>query len=279
VALKRHSVYDALVASFPYNGQSEWSNLKRKDFLPRLGFDPSSKRPIERFDPATWKVDNFLIFKKFFPHPHFRKLFLHLPKFTPAFFAFLACLDRRQFHPIVHFSLAIEISNQSSEWNPWDDVIRLEEIFRFCKEWRPKSLRELYEMEIKMVSILTNQSMTDEFVEYPHPPFPEEDWLYPIQNNRDLFWEGKKQHNCVYDYDNEVRQGRYYIYHVLGEPECTLSLVKIDMDWFYDQIAGPCNKQAPYPTLKRVEEWRTKHSILVYGDVFRMGLPPDWIFT
>lgn len=252
---------------------------KRKQILSDLGFDPSLRRPLERMEPDTWNQNNLEILKKIFADPMYRKLILHLKMINLSFFIFFSLLSERKFRPRLSFNFLndlIQIPNRSHE-----ELVKiiqiLEEMQMLTSIRLPQSISELFALEQSRIENLAKNSFTETLFVYPEPPFEGDAWIQPIKSNLDLFEEGKRQHNCVYDYDEKIRNGRFYLYHITGKVPCTVSFLKIDEDWYFDQIAGPCNKPADPDTYHRLEAWRLRHGILILGDVFRLGKAPTWM--
>lgn len=252
---------------------------KRKRILSDFGYDPSLRRPLEKMESGSWNQNNLKLLKKIFADPMYRKFVLHLKSINSSFFIFFSLLSERKFRPRISFNFlndVIQIPNRSQE-ELLNIIQILEEIQILTSARLPQSVSDLIAMEQSRIENLAKNSFTESIFFYPDPPFEGDVWIQPIQSNLALFEEGKRQHNCVYDYDKKIREGRFYLYHITGKVPCTVSFLKIDEDWYFDQIAGPCNKPADPDTYHRLEAWRLRHGILILGDVFRLGKAPTWM--
>lgn len=252
---------------------------KRRLILSDRGYDPSLRRPLERMLETTISITNLKILKKSFADPLYRKLILHLPTLSQNFFSFMSILESRKQRAKLSYLFLKDLS-QANEMS-LDELTKIaqmiEEIHSYSPHWSPKSIQDLFMLEKTMVEDLAKVSFQEDIVFYPEPPFLGDGWIEPIISNEELYKEGRRQHNCVYDYDEKIREGRFYLYHISAKIPCTVSFLKIDEDWYFDQIAGPCNKPADPETYHQLEAWRLRHGILILGDVFRLGKAPTWM--
>jgi len=62
------------------------------------------------------------------------------------------------------------------------------------------------------------------FIHYPQPPYPGNAYIQPITNQKQLFDEGKSQHNCVITYHQKVMEGTYYVYKILAPERATVGV-------------------------------------------------------
>ncbi|GBF50383.1 hypothetical protein LPTSP4_19080 [Leptospira ryugenii] len=261
-----------------FGNETEITQKKRRDILIEAGYDPALRKPLERMTPDLWNLESIVVFKKIFADPKYRKHLLHLKQINANLLRFFSLLRARNQRPKLHIRFLENLMQESLSDDELLQICQLiEEIDLYKPHWKFRSIADVYKLESTMIQELENSTFQEEVVSYPEPPFEGNEWISPIRSNLDLYWEGKNQHNCVFDYDQKIRDGRFYLYHTNGKTKCTVSFLNIEGDWFLDQIAGPCNKPADPETYHQLEAWRLRNGILILGDVFRMGLPASWM--
>ena len=92
---------------------------------------------------------------------------------------------------------------------------------------------------------------------FPAPPFegiPGQ--IEPITSPTGLVDEGEEQGNCVASYASKVVKGDVYIYRIMGQERCTLSIVrKKDRRWEIGELESKFNTPASSKTEDLVASW------------------------
>jgi hypothetical protein len=90
----------------------------------------------------------------------------------------------------------------------------------------------------------------------PPPPVPGTSDIIPITTIEGIIREGKKQHNCVANYLDDVMAGKLYIYRVLRPERATLSICRYYVDlWAIAQCMGPCNEPVHPGAYRDILAW------------------------
>ena len=83
-------------------------------------------------------------------------------------------------------------------------------------------------------------------VVFPEPPFEATFELTPLRDGLALRWEGRKMHNCVAAYAQQIVEGRCYFYHWHGEHPATVQLNRDrEGHWSLQEYLGYANHTLP----------------------------------
>ncbi|BDA77980.1 hypothetical protein LPTSP3_g09100 [Leptospira kobayashii] len=257
---------------------------KRKEIAIYFGFLPSSLNVLGKITETAIREGYLPAFRKLYRISVYQKAFHHLTFINRILFDFFGFARKKgwkeKWDILFLKDLALRFPDSSSENNKYQSIFQIyEEVKRFCPKWRINSLSHLYELEKKMIHLIGKNQFAGPDELYPPPPVQGEEGVIPIVSRKQLFDESKSQHNCVFSYDSDILTGKYYIYRVLFPERCTLSLLHINGDWYLDQVSSAFNKEVKRETADQIEFWRMQNGILMLGDVFRIGIPPNWVFT
>lgn len=257
---------------------------KRKEVAEYFGFHPSSLKVLGRITESVVRKGLLKSFQNLYSIPVFQKTFHHLPiinEFIIQFFLYSRAKNwNEKWETLFLTDLVSRFPDSNFKREDYEGAFQLyEEVKRFSPSWKIRSLDHLKDLEQEMIRKIQKNEFNGPDHIYPPPPMEKENWLEPINSRKELFLESRTQHNCIFSYDGDILDGKYYIYRILSPERCTLSLFYINGDWYLDQISAAFNKEAKAETLRKVEDWRMQNGIFVLGDVFRLGIPPDWIFA
>ena len=92
--------------------------------------------------------------------------------------------------------------------------------------------------------------------QFPPPPIPETNSIRYIQTARQLYDEGKRQHNCAYSMLSLIKDGLHAAYE-LRRPtcRCTILLIKQSSGWALSQFKMICNSPPSREATKEVLDW------------------------
>lgn len=95
-----------------------------------------------------------------------------------------------------------------------------------------------------------------EIVKFPAPPLEDSGLIKAIRNQKELYLEGRKMRNCIYNYLLEIIQGKYYVYTMEFPAKLTIG-VRIDTEGKIeiDSIKGKCNSTPKFEHLAFVSNW------------------------
>ncbi|TGN10463.1 PcfJ domain-containing protein [Leptospira ilyithenensis] len=278
---------ELILSSVPEDFAKARENLpfhKRKKIAVYFGFLPSSVNVLGKITETAILEGYLPAFRKLYRISIYQKAFHHLVFLNRFLFDFFGLAQKRgwkeKWDILFLKDLSFRFPDSSSKNNKYQSVFQTyEEVKRFCPEWKVHSLAHLYELEKKMIYLIGKNEFTGHDEIYPSPPTEGENWMIPVGTRKQLFDESKAQHNCVFSYDSDILAGKYYIYRILIPERCTLSLLRINGDWYLDQVSSAFNKKVKKETAEKIELWRMQNGILILGDVFRIGIPPNWVFT
>lgn len=257
---------------------------KRRKVAEFFGFDPASLKALEKVSRSAILKGYLKTFRSLYSISSFRKPLHHLSIINEFILDFLSIAQKKSWKgkwdiPLLT-DLAVRFENSDLKLENCDEIFQVYyEVKKFSPYWKVRSLDQLYRLEKEMISKLQREVFVGPDLNYPLPPIDTEDWLEPIHSRKELFLESKSQHNCIFSYDKDIVDGKYYIYRIFTPERCTLSLFHINGDWYLDQVFAAFNKKANAATMKKIEAWRIRNGIFVLGDAFRLGIPPDWIFA
>ena len=109
------------------------------------------------------------------------------------------------------------------------------------------------------------QNMSDNNISHFGQPWADESVIdglaiVPIRDGRELYLEGKHQHNCVNTYYHGIQASQRYIYSVRrgGDRIATFELIRDGDRAKIGQIRGPCNSLASKTIEKSIRRWFRK---------------------
>lgn len=124
------------------------------------------------------------------------------------------------------------------------------------------SLSHLDALHDRLIHQYNRQHITDlaakfeaEYGEYPPPPLPGNEIVFPITNWADLLLEGQDMKHCVGSYQDRISQGRVYIYQAQTNNRLTFSLVARGKQWVLDEIRGIANTHPSQEDLDLIHQW------------------------
>lgn len=119
-----------------------------------------------------------------------------------------------------------------------------------------RRLAYLAEFHDSLVDDLNRARILNMDVSFPPPPVEGTETIVPITNARELFEEGRAQHNCAALYIERVAvRQRVYIYKVLWPERCTLSLTRRGNRWVPSELKRACNELPSEVTRRVIEQW------------------------
>ncbi|TGK29421.1 hypothetical protein EHQ12_17645 [Leptospira gomenensis] len=277
-----HNVFEHVPEDFE-TIRSKLPHWRRKEIARYFGFDPGSIRALEKITEQALLAGHLTSFQRLYSDSIYRNVFHHVPILNEFLFEFLLCAYRKGWNRKWDILLLNDIvlkfpDDKKAEEEPAAVFSIYEELKRKKPEKRIRSVESLYRAERKLIQDISEKGFTGIDRTYPPPPIGAEEWMNPIETRKELFLESVSQHNCVFDYDSDIIEGKYYIYRIFFPERCTLSLFQVNGDWYVDQVAGNFNGQVHVETRKKIENWRLQNGIFSFGDVFRMGIPPAWIY-
>ncbi|PKA03833.1 hypothetical protein CH375_14645, partial [Leptospira ellisii] len=233
--------------------KTELLNRKRKDIARYFGFDPESLHALERISEKALIAGHHVSFRTLYSFSDYRKVFRHLPSLNVFLFEFLLCAYRKGWNGKWDMPLLSDIASRFPDENrgetePVTVFSIYDELKRRTPERKISSLEALYRAEKERVARISEKGFTGTDQSYPPPPAESRGWMIPIETRRELFLESVSQHNCVFDYDVDIMEGKYYIYRIYLPERCTLSLFQINGDWYMDQVAGAFNREVGFET-------------------------------
>ena len=127
-----------------------------------------------------------------------------------------------------------------------------------------RNLEDLINLNTRLVADTQENSTQEKFlinhkgetVELPPPPLEGSGLIKAIRNQKEIYLEGRKMRNCVYNYLLEILQGKYYVYTMEFPAKLTIG-VRIDPEGKVeiDSIKGKCNSNPKFEHLAFVSNW------------------------
>lgn len=264
--------------------RQRFSFQKRRTVAEFFGFHPSSLKVLDKITDSAVRKGYLKSFQRLYSAPLYRKAFHHVLVINEFLLEFFLLSERKSWRGkwdiLLLSDLIFRFQNSDLKIEDREEIFQIYyEVKKFSPHRKVNSLDHLYRLEKGMISKLQKEVFTGQDCAYQSPPIDTEDWLEPIHSRKELFLESKEQHNCIFSYDQDIVDGKYYIYRIFSPERCTLSLFHINGDWYLDQVFAAFNKKANSATMKKIEDWRIQNGIFVLGDAFRLGIPPDWIFA
>ena len=122
---------------------------------------------------------------------------------------------------------------------------------------RMASMAKFREYYDELAAVLTNPGVAPpaSWANLPPPPMGDSEEIQAIQTHRELWEEGRRQHNCVATYVGRVTSGSVYIYRVLKPQRATLAIVRQRAWWHIEELKGTCNQPVDQATFQAVKVW------------------------
>jgi len=136
----------------------------------------------------------------------------------------------------------------------------------FCKDM---SIQTVKRLSLEWHEAIA-QNMSDNNISHFGQPWADESVIdglaiVPIRDGRELYLEGKHQHNCVNTYYHDILVGQRYIYSVRrgGDRLVTFELMRDGDRPKVGQIRGPCNALASKAIKKSIRRWFRKTKFIL----------------
>ncbi|MCK5726853.1 MAG: PcfJ domain-containing protein [Thiotrichaceae bacterium] len=135
-------------------------------------------------------------------------------------------------------------------------IIKLNEENKKKREKIKKEMHERHERNKKNNEI---NKKNNGKVYFSQPPVKGNKYIIPITNSHDLMDEGIDQRHCVASYQDEIVNGKSYIYKVLEPERATLQILILGNNKYRRaQLKLSCNQSPSKETVQMVEQWMKK---------------------
>ncbi len=99
-------------------------------------------------------------------------------------------------------------------------------------------------------------------VPMPPPPVPGNGNIVPIDSATELWAESCHQENCAVRYYHAIRGRRWYLYRMLLPERCTISILRVDGEWWLSEVKATFNQRPVKPGTWRVlRRWATENGV------------------
>ena len=237
---------------------------KQVDLLDYVGLGCTKQMVgiIKKIRPESADMDNVRELQKVRRIPAALKVLSHLESINMGVLALVAEGDRIMRHLTPTF-----LSDVSQE-RPSHYSAAIYGLFSECQRMhrllhprqsfpRMASLAKFREYYDELAAVLTNPGVAPpaSWATLPPPPMGDSEEIQAIQTHRELWEEGRQQHNCVATYVGRVTSGSIYIYRVLKPQRATLAIVRQRDRWHIEEIKGTCNQPVSQATFQSVKAW------------------------
>lgn len=237
----------------------------QKDALGWLGFPSTeaTRKAIAKVPASTVSVSRLLFLRTALQSPRVLKKLGHLEVVNAGVLRLLCDPDLTDISTpklLGEISLNPNERDQAQSAYVLKDVIRLWRFLYAEKHFTPslssitklKGLHdELSEQSQRIMNVAGEKP-----VSFPTPPVQGNDFIVPITDSRMLWQEAKEQHNCVFEYLNDiVITQKIYLYQVHTPQRCTLALEKNSLGWSATHLKAECNTPALQKSELAIKPW------------------------
>lgn len=135
----------------------------------------------------------------------------------------------------------------------------------FCREMSLRTVRRLTRQWHEAVA---DGMRASDCVRFPRPPLPGSEMgefrIVPITDSSALYLEGKSLHHCAATYQQDIVDGKCWIYSVrrCEERIATFAVQADDDGARLGQIRGTCNSKPDSSCERAIQEWFRQHSTI-----------------
>ena len=243
---------------------------KQVDLLDYVGLGCTKQMVgiVKKIRPESADMDNIPELQKVRRLPEALKALSHLESINMGVLALVAEGDRIMRHLTPTFLSDVSqerASNYSTAiFGLFSECQRMHRLLHPRRSFpQMASLARLREYYDELATLLTNPGVAPpaSWVTLPPPPIQDSEEIQAIQTHRELWEEGRQQHNCVATYVGRVTSGSIYVYRVLKPQRATLAIARHRDRWHVDELRGPCNQPVAPATFQAVKTWLEGHQL------------------